>query len=156
MMELEAALHTPAPPAAVIAYVAELDRYPQWMALVHAASRVADAEIPTWDVELRAKVGPFARSKRLRMVRTEYVEGSMTRIVFERREIDGRQHAGWRLEVTIRSNDAPTQDSSPHRSDTHLVMHLHYDGRFFVSVVEAILQQNVDAGRRRLGELLAG
>jgi hypothetical protein len=34
-------------------------------------------------------------------------------------------------------------------------MRLHYDGRLFVSVVEAILRQNIDAGRARLAELLA-
>jgi hypothetical protein len=35
-------------------------------------------------------------------------------------------------------------------------MHLSYDGRFFVGVVESILRQQIDVGRRNLGELLAG
>ena len=145
-MDLEASLHTPAAPAAVVGYVAELDKYPQWMALVHSATRDHASVEPAWNVELRAKVGPFARSKRLRMVRTTFEQGDTSRIVFERRETDGRQHAAWRLDVVVQRA----------AQGSHLTMHLHYDGRFFVSVVEAILQQNIDAGRKRLGELLAG
>ena len=145
-MDIEATLRTAAQPSAVVARVAELDSYPEWMSLVHSATRIADMPEPTWDVELRTKVGPFARSKRLRMVRSQLDEGDKTNIVFERRETDGRQHAAWRLRVVVQ----PASDGS------HLTMHLHYDGRFFVSVVEAILQQNIDAARQRLGELLAG
>jgi Polyketide cyclase / dehydrase and lipid transport len=152
-MDLEASLRTTAAPSAVVAHVAELDAYPKWMSLVHSATRVAGANEPTWNVELRAKVGPFARSKRLRMARTTFEEGDATRIVFERKEDDGRQHAAWRLTVTVQRGGAGVIGGD---GGTHLVMRLHYDGRFFVSVVEAILQQNIDAGRKRLGELLAG
>ena len=144
-MQLEAALRTAAPAARVLAYVADLADYPQWMSLVHLATPVPAATVPTWDVELRAKVGPFARSKRLRMVRTTYDTTNPTRVVFERRELDGREHAAWRLEVTVNTTSA-----------TELVMQLHYDGRFFVSVVEAILQQSIDAGRSKLAALLEG
>jgi len=146
-MQLEAALRTAAPAARVLAYVADLADYPQWMSLVHLATPVPAATVPTWDVELRAKVGPFARSKRLRMVRTTYDTTNPTRVVFERRELDGREHAAWRLEVTINTTALGA---------TELVMQLHYDGRFFVSVVEAILQQNIDAGRSKLAALLEG
>jgi len=152
-MDLEAVLRTAASPSAVVARVAELDKYPEWMPLVHSATRIPDAAEPTWDVELRAKVGPFARSKRLRMVRAHFVEGDTTRIVFERNETDGRQHAAWRLSVVVQ-RDGGLAGSAQAAGGTHLTMHLHYDGRFFVSVVEAILQQNIDAGRQRLGELL--
>lgn len=146
-MQLEAALRTAAPAARVLTYVADLADYPQWMSLVHLATPVPAATVPTWDVELRAKVGPFARSKRLRMVRTTYDTTNPTRVVFERRELDGREHAAWRLEVTINTTALGA---------TELVMQLHYDGRFFVSVVEAILQQNIDAGRSKLAALLEG
>lgn len=115
--------------------------------MFQAGRRVADA----WNVELRAKVGPFARSKKLRMVRAVYERaerGGVARIVFERREVDERQHAMWRLTVTVAAADSAA-------SGAELVMHLHYDGRLFVSVVEAILRQNIDAGRERLAELLA-
>ncbi len=152
-MDIEARLTTPAAPSRVLALVDDLGVYPQWMPLVHRAEPivgVADA----WNVELRAKVGPFARSKKLRMVRSAYERtegaerGDVARIVFERREIDERQHAMWRLTATVTAANSAA-------GGAELVMHLHYDGRLFVSVVEAILRQNIDAGRVRLAELLA-
>ena len=52
-------------------HVATLDRYPPWMRLVHRVEPVEpDDGRPAWRVELRARVGLFARSKQLRMVRT--------------------------------------------------------------------------------------
>ena len=152
-MDVEARLTTPAAPSRVLALVDDLGVYPQWMPLVHRAEPVvgvADA----WNVELRAKVGPFARSKKLRMVRSAYERtegaerGDVARIVFERRETDERQHAMWRLTATVTAANSAA-------GGAELVMHLHYDGRLFVSVVEAILRQNIDAGRVRLAELLA-
>jgi hypothetical protein len=152
-MDIEARLTTPAAPSRVLALVDDLGVYPQWMPLVHRAEPVvgvADA----WNVELRAKVGPFARSKKLRMVRSAYERtegaerGDVARIVFERRETDERQHAMWRLTATVTAANSAA-------GGAELVMHLHYDGRLFVSVVEAILRQNIDAGRVRLAELLA-
>ena len=152
-MDIEARLTTPAAPSRVLALVDDLGVYPQWMPLVHRAEPVvgvADA----WNVELRAKVGPFARSKKLRMVRSAYERndgaerGDVARIVFERREIDERQHAMWRLTATVTAANSAV-------GGAELVMRLHYDGRLFVSVVEAILRQNIDAGRVRLAELLA-
>lgn len=152
-MDIEARLTTPAAPSRVVALVDDLGVYPQWMPLVHRAEPVvgvADA----WNVELRAKVGPFARSKKLRMVRSAYERndgaerGDASRVVFERREIDERQHAMWRLTATVTAANSAV-------GGAELVMRLHYDGRLFVSVVEAILRQNIDAGRVRLAELLA-
>lgn len=144
-MDLRASLVTTAPPARVLEHVAELDRYPRWMPLVHAATRENGSAPPAWVVELRARVGPLARSKRLRMVRSVHDEGATTRIVFERAEVDGRRHAMWRLEVTVGETEGATT----------LDMYLAYDGRMFVSVVEAILRQNIEVGRARLAELLA-
>jgi hypothetical protein len=83
------------------------------------------------------------------MVRTVMDVGgvaSPARIVFERRELDGRAHAQWRLSVVV----------SPTSGGTELTMHLSYDGRFFVSVVETILRQHIDEGRTRLSAMLAG
>jgi hypothetical protein len=157
-MDIDARLTTPAAPSRVLAHVDDLCAYPAWMPLVHTAVRVDAASEPTWDVELRARVGPFARSKRLRMVRAVYERADRSRIVFERREIDERQHAMWRLTVTVAAA-TPAGDLAA-RGDpgggAELVMRMYYDGRLFVSVVEAILRQNIDAGRDRLAELLRG
>lgn len=166
-MELSASLRTAASVDQVLSHVCELDRYTQWMPLVHNAVPEPGSEPAAWSVELRARVGPFARSKRLRMVRTVMDAGvsalrataqSPARIVFERRELDERSHAQWRLEVvvasaTAASAPAATGDLNP---TTELTMHLSYDGRLFASVVESILQQQIDEGRRRLSALLAG
>jgi hypothetical protein len=57
------------------------------------------------------------------------------------------------LEVTVGPANAAAGAAVDGR--TELVMTLSYDGRFFVSVVESILRQNVEAGRKRLAELLA-
>ena len=147
-MELSASLRTSATVDAVLGYVRDLDRYTEWMPLVHSAVPESGSESAAWSVELRARVGPFARSKRLRMVRTVMDAGgaaSPARIVFERRELDGRAHAQWLLSVVV----------SPTSGGTELTMHLSYDGRFFASVVESILRQQVDEGRERLAALLA-
>ena len=69
-MELSASLRTAAHVDAVLGYVRELDRYTEWMPLVHSAVPESGSAPAAWSVELRARVGPFARSKRLRMVRT--------------------------------------------------------------------------------------
>jgi len=157
-MELSASLRTAASVTKVLGYVRELDAYPQWMPLVHSAVPEVGSNPVAWMVELRARVGPFARSKRLRMVRTaidaapsvvvatDANSAQSTRIVFERRELDGRAHAQWRLAVEV----VPTE------SGAMLTMHLSYDGRFFAGVVESILRQHIDEGRRNLAELLAG
>lgn len=112
-----------APPAAVFPLVADLSAYPAWMPLVHAATPLdTDAdEPPAWEVEIRARIGPFARSKRLRMQRTELVPDRLA--VFERAEVDGRDHASWILRVEL--------DDRRHDSDattTVVTMHLAYDG----------------------------
>ena len=58
-----------APPSRVFPYVSALDEYPSWLPLVHTAWLEHPTSAPAWMVEIRAHVGPFARSKRLRMVR---------------------------------------------------------------------------------------
>lgn len=89
-----------ASPADVLAELASLDRYPRWMRLVHRVEELApDDGRPAWRVELRGRVGPFARSKLLRMVRTRHDPDRAVR--FERIEHDGRQHAAWILDAEV-------------------------------------------------------
>ena len=89
-MDVDAGLDAPCDAATVFARVDELHDYPAWMSLVHRAEPLgADGDgRPMWQVELRARVGPLARSKRLRMVRTLHdPDGGQVR--FEGRPVTG-------------------------------------------------------------------
>lgn len=124
--------------------VDDLGRYPEWMDLVHDVieAPLSPAGERVWDVELRAQVGPLARSKRLRMVRT--VHEPSRRVVFERREVDGRQHSPWILESTL---DARSADA------VELTMLLTYGGNLWTgAVLERVLDDHVERGAAALAE----
>lgn len=85
---------------ALFEQVATLDRYPAWMKLVHRVQPMEpDGGRLAWRVELRARIGPFARSKQLRMVRTAFEPDHRAR--FERVQDDHRDHAEWILTATV-------------------------------------------------------
>jgi hypothetical protein len=146
-MDVDASLDAAVQPDALFAWVEDLARYPAWLEIVPRAEPVegnpAD-EGPAWSVDLRGQVGPFARSKRLRMVRV--VHEPPTRVVFERREHDGRRHSLWRLTAEVR---AASEGSV-------LDMHLHYGGRLGGGPVEGLLAREIEGSRQRLLDLLAG
>jgi uncharacterized protein YndB with AHSA1/START domain len=146
-MEIRRTSVLPAPPSTVFALVDDLARYPEWMDLIHLVS-VSDPTAdgaPAWDVELRAKVGPLARSKRLRMVRT--VHESPRRVVFERAEVDGRQHSPWVLQSVLE----PIDDGS-----VELAMTLSYGGSLWTGVVlERVLDDHVERGAEALAALVS-
>lgn len=111
------------------------------MPLVHHVQVDADG---AWSVELRAKVGVFARSKRLRMVRVEQLDSS---VVFEREELDGRRHSRWVMRVDI--NDSGSQ--------CMVTMHLLYDGSLWTpGVLDRVLASHVEAGKVGLARIVAG
>ena len=139
-MDISASVELDASPERVRPLVDSLDRYPQWLSIVARANPI-DGPDPAWEVELRAKVGPLARSKRLRMVRTIDTEHHRR---FERAELDGRVHADWTLDVELR----------PLAERTELIMGLHYGGGFGGGVVERLLASEIEASRRRLRSLL--
>jgi len=144
-MDVTATLETVASAERVFEWIADLERYPEWLEIVPRAvpdAPAPDDEGPAWIVDLRARVGPLARSKRLRMVRT--VHEPSTRAVFERREHDGRQHASWVLTASV-AEDA---------GRATLEMHLHYGGRFGGKPLELILAQEIERSRPRLLALL--
>ena len=95
-MDLSAELVAPCAPEELFGWVQDLGRYPSWLEIVTQAQVSEDG---SWAVDLRGRVGPLARTKRLRMVRTELVEP--TRAVFERAELDGRQHSAWTLVAEV-------------------------------------------------------
>lgn len=145
-MDVHAGLDAPADVAAVFRLVDDLAAYRRWVDLVHAAAPEEgdDEGRPAWTVELRARVGPLARSKRLRMVRTRH-EPDAGLVVFERRELDGRRHAPWVLTAKVIPGDDATEPSS------RLEMHLHYGGALWTGgVLERVLADQISRGRERL------
>ena len=140
-MEIERSVVVAGPPGRVFRFVDDLVQYPDWMGLVHEVAVLEpDAGRPAWEVELRAQVGPFARSKRLRMVRT--VHESDRRAVFERAEVDGRSHAAWVLDVRL----DPTSDSS-----STVTMLLRYGGSLWTgAVLQRVLDDHVEQGAEAL------
>ena len=142
-MRTSESVDIPAAPHVVFPYVADLAVYPAWLPLVHEAF-VADVDTLAWEVELRARVGPFARSKRLRMARTEIEHGRL--VVFERAEVDGRVHARWALRSELDEIDGGTR----------VTMHLAYDGALWTAgILERVLDEEVRRGRAGLAALIA-
>ena len=133
--------------ADVFAQVATLDRYPAWMRLVHRVERLdPDAGRPAWRVQLRARVGPFARSKQLRMVRTVCAPPHDVR--FERIEEDGREHAEWVLGATV----------DQMKGGATLETDLRYSGSLWGSgILQRVLEDEVRRGKDALrGVVTAG
>ena len=131
--------------------VEDLEGYPAWLTIVPTAV-AADAGVvdddptdgdagPAWSVELRGRIGPLARSKRLRMVRTEHEPPR--RVCFERHERDGRDHAPWVLEAEV----------EPTEAGSRVTMHLHYGGGFGGAVLERMLRDEIERSRPRLQAL---
>jgi hypothetical protein len=148
-VDVNAAMDAPCRPEALFALVDHLDRYPEWMSLVHRVEpEPADAEgRPAWTVELRARVGPLARSKRLRMVRTRHV--APTEVVFERVELDGRRHAPWVLRAQVSVGVRAEGEAS------RLAMSLHYGGALWTGgLLERVLTDQISDGRQRLATLV--
>jgi Polyketide cyclase / dehydrase and lipid transport len=132
-------------PAVLFAHVEALERYPSWMRLVHRVDPVdgADPGRPEWDVELRGRIGPFARSKRLRMART--IHEPVHRVKFERVVLDGRDQAMWELSATV----------WPHGAGARLVMELAYGGDMWGSAaLRRVLDDEIRRGRDALRELV--
>lgn len=159
-MNLEVVLELAAPPSLVWPHVERLDRYPPWMRLVHRAEvstavaapfeQAAPGDsgpdvAPVWEVELRARIGPFARSKRLRMVRT--VHEPERRVRFERAELDGRDHADWTLDTTL--DDTPSGASL-------LTAQLRYGGELWTGgILERVLQDEIRRAKAALTQLVS-
>ena len=147
-MRIERETMVPAPAQRAFALVDDLGAYPAWMDLVHDVEEVSPTDGDrTWNVELQAQVGPFARSKRLRMVRT--VHDPEHRVVFERAEVDGRRHSPWVLAATL---DPDGVDGG----EVRLTMTLTYGGNLWTgAVLQRVLDDHVERGAAALRDLLA-
>ncbi|HEX9260019.1 MAG TPA: SRPBCC family protein [Acidimicrobiales bacterium] len=141
-MDLVASLDAPCSPDVLFRWVDDLASYPQWLTIVTRAEPLA-ADPPAWIVDLRGRLGPLARSKRLRMTRTQSELGRLA--VFERAEDDGRHHSPWILRAEV----TPTDTGS------HLRMSLHYGGSLWGPVLERMLRDEVEQGSGRLLALVS-
>lgn len=143
-MDITASLEAPCAAEVLFELVDDLSTYPQWNGLVHTAVGEPGDE-PVWDVELRARLGPLARSKRLRMVRTVRDTDAFA-VRFERDQADGRNHSPWVLGAAIVERG----------ECSILTMHLHYGGALWTGgALERVLADQITSGRERLLELVA-
>ena len=139
-MDVVASLEAPCLPAALLPWIEDLGRYPDWLTIVPRAVAVgphADDVGPAWLVDLRGRLGPFARAKRLRMVRTQHDDRHAR---FERIEHDGRQHSSWVLDAEITELDGASR----------LTMGLHYGGRLWIPALDRLLAEEIERSRPRL------
>ncbi|CAN5121852.1 hypothetical protein BH20ACT3_BH20ACT3_16310 [soil metagenome] len=141
-MNVVAELVAPCPTEDLFAWVDDLGRYPRWLEIVTRAERLDEAGEAAWAVVLSGRLGPLARSKRLRMVRSRYTPMAVS---FERRELDGRDHSPWVLDAEV----------SPHVDGSQLRMRLHYGGGLFGPVLERVLRDEIEGSRQRLVDLVS-
>jgi hypothetical protein len=146
-VDVSASVEAPCDQATLFSLIDELTDYPQWMPLTHHVQPTAadPAGRPAWNVELRARVGPFARSKRLRMVRTQH-DPEVATVRFERAEDDARHHSPWVLDASV----------VPVAAGSRLDMHLHYGGALWTGgVMERVLSDQIVAGREQLLQMVS-
>ena len=140
-MDVTATVEAPVGVEKLFGIVSDLTTYPRWLGIVHQVTAEATGlgEPSAWQVELRGKVGPFARSKRLRMVQSTCESPNI--VVFERRETDGRKHSPWVLTARVATTGV----------GSNLTVDLHYGGTLFTGgVLERLLADQIAQGRERL------
>ncbi|MFA5564366.1 MAG: hypothetical protein WC184_00540 [Acidimicrobiia bacterium] len=146
-MDLTVSLLAPCEPKQLFYWVGTLERYPQWLGIVSQVvpDQGSDGDHETaWLVDISAKVGPFTRSKRLRMVRSEYLENESA--IFERVELDGRDHGEWILKAEVEREGT--------NGGSQLEMSLTYNGKLWGAMLEPILADEIERSRQRLLDLV--
>ncbi len=117
---------------AVQRVLCDLTTYEHWLDLVDEVEPAESADGdpgPAYLVTLIGKIGPFARRKRLRMVRSDAEETGAT---FERREVDGRDHSPWVLGAHAEPGDPTT-----------VTMRLAYGGGLWSDVLDGVLESQI-------------
>jgi len=143
-MDVTANVDVPVSVEILFSYISELKNYEAWLEMVHSVNSISDVsstsyDLDTWIVELRARLGPFARSKRLRMVRK--ICEAPNCVVFERAENDGRSHSAWVLSATVSQTE----------KGSSLQMNLYYSGSLFTGgLLERVLADQIEQGRAKL------
>lgn len=147
-VDLDAAAHLDASPARVFAALEDLGTYPHWLTIVGRAepapAHPGDGGGPAWMVELVGRVGPFSKTKRVRMVCTGRDADAGT-VRFERVEHDGRSHNVWVL-------TGATSAVGVGRASVHV--HLHYGGGRSLPGADLLLRQEANKAGARLAAYL--
>lgn len=139
-MDVTATLDAPCSPEILFELVSDLATYTKWLDIVaRAVPADAGGDEPAWTVDLRGRLGPFARSKRLRMVRTRH--DAPNGVVFEREERDGRSHSAWTLTADVAARNP---------GGSRLTMRLVYDGGLWGPLVERLLTDEIEPSKKRL------
>ena len=139
-IELHSTQHLNSLSVDVIRMVSDLATYGEWVTLIESATPTAD---DTWTVDLAADIGPFRRSKRLRMQRTSPPDSAC--VTFERNEIDGRQHATWKMTVDVAASGAGSEVS----------LRLFYSGRLRLGPLERLVSDEIAASAQRLDHVIS-
>jgi hypothetical protein len=135
-VDLDARARLAADPDVAFAALADLGTYPHWLSIV---ARVTPVREETWDIDLAARIGPFTRTKRIRMIRTEH-DLALRHARFERREDDGPTDHEWIL----------TAEASP---TAEVRVRLHYGGALFPGA-DLVLRRDIDRAGERLDRYL--
>ncbi|MEM9652267.1 MAG: SRPBCC family protein [Actinomycetota bacterium] len=149
-MHKEFSATTSASPTDLFAVVGNLETYPTWLDVVDSVERTEDGN--AWIVTLRARVGPFARSKRLRMIRTVLTEPPTAErpasVRFERAETDGKEHSTWTLAADV----AEVADAAGGSEASEVRLDLHYDGAMWTGLLDGVLNAAADRATDKLRE----
>ncbi len=143
---------TVATPDDLFDVLSDLSTYPQWLDVVAEATPVGGdgdegSTKPAWLVTLKARVGPFARSKRLRMVRTSIDPDTRT-VVFDRSELDERSHSAWQLRAIVEPCDAKGMQSASN-------LRLTYSGAMWSGPLSGILDSAAERATTSLQQFVA-
>ena len=135
-----------APPAAVLAEIEDLPGYPDWHGMVKKVEPDGDG----WFVDLGAKVGPFTKSKKVRLVRAPVEAGDDPGLVrFVRVETDREDYGRWEMQGTV--------DPAVGEGPCMLRFRLLYDGTSpLASMLEPFLKAETHRSADRLRARLAG
>jgi len=132
-------VETSASPDRLFEVLSDLTTYADWLDVVSDVSPVPGQSEPSaWLVTLRAKIGPLARSKRLRMIQSESNAETRT-VLFERQETDDRTHSRWALAAAVTEANSPEANVA-----SAATLDLHYDGSMWSGPLGGVLDGAAD------------
>ena len=140
----------------VFGVLRDLSTYPDWMGLVssvepdgtHSTRDSTDiievsSEYNTeaYFVTISGKLGPFSRSKKLRMVETSISDDAEKHVRFERQETAEGDFSEWIMEATANKVDD---------TNTEVTVELIYGGKLWTSGLDSVLESQIDKSVEQL------